>query len=89
MPYRGQAIVPQERDPRRSAPGLCEAAKPRLEIGVTRPVELASIAGRKQKGGSAGCELLTQERSHFGRREGEALALLHRGHMVADPNNME
>jgi hypothetical protein len=45
-----QAIVPEERDSRGISPGLGEAAKPGLEVVFTGPVELASIAGRKQKG---------------------------------------
>jgi hypothetical protein len=85
----GQAIVPEERDLRRGSPGLGETSKPGLEIAITRPVELASIAGTKQKGGSPGGELLSQERSDLCRCQGKALALLYRSHMVADSNNME
>jgi hypothetical protein len=85
----GQAIVPQERDTGRGSPRPGETSKPGLEIALSRPVELASIAGRQQKGGSPGGELLSQERSHLCRRQGKALALLYRSHMVADSNNME
>jgi hypothetical protein len=84
-----QAIVPQQRDSRLSPASLGEAAKPGLEIAFTGPVELASVAGRKQKGGSTGRELLFEVGSDLCRCQSKPLPLLHRRHMVADPNNME
>ena len=83
------AIEPGERTVELHVSCARELAEPRLVVMVSRPVQLAAVAGGEQQRGSAGRMLVREHARQLLDGERELLANADRGRMVAYANDME